>query len=666
MIAGVGDDKAMIFFSLDKGLNWNKSSFKKSFPNHPATINDFVIASDGAILAAYSNGSVHKSYDLINWTPLSASYPSICLAIDLNGTLYSGTEGGIITSSTDNGINWNTEYVNTERIQDFLVTQDNILFAGSLRKILKKKNNVWSTITLDSLTTFISLSADDQGNIYAHSMELLYKSSDNGNSWQLISNLLNEFLNDCTINSRRIVGAFTDETRFLGQKWGINLSDDFGLTWYPSNYGLPPRFSAASTLIKSDENTYLGTIAAGIFRSTDYGTSWISSNDGLTASQTRAIIITNAEVIYTANWSSGIQKSTDYGETWEDKNNGLLNVYCLSIVEDENGVLFAGTEDGIFKSTDKGENWTETSSAGNEISYHLYKDSKNRIYSMNYGGGIYRTIDGGLNWQRLDQGFATGYVFGFDIDSINNMYVGTAYGWIYKSTDDGNSWFAVRSGQGTNVRVRVAQNGYIFATNTVEGILRSTDRGESWHTVNNGITARNGKSLKISKDGIIFTSLASINSFFTPPEKLYVSSDYGESWENFTSNLNQLTIYDILFDNRNNVYLATDESIWKSNPDSTTLVSDNVSQVFRYSLEQNYPNPFNPTTKINYSIGEQEFVQLSLYNILGEEVAKLVEEIKSAGSYSVSFDASAFPGGVYVYRLQAGGYSSAKKMILLR
>ncbi len=95
-------------------------------------------------------------------------------------------------------------------------------------------------------------------------------------------------------------------------------------------------------------------------------------------------------------------------------------------------------------------------------------------------------------------------------------------------------------------------------------------------------------------------------------------------------------------------------------------VGDNRNIIRNYSLEQNYPNPFNPSTTIDYSIPEQEFVRLSIYNILGEEIAKLVEEIKLAGSYSVSFDASAFPDGVYVYRLQAGGYSSARKMILLR
>jgi predicted GH43/DUF377 family glycosyl hydrolase len=85
-----------------------------------------------------------------------------------------------------------------------------------------------------------------------------------------------------------------------------------------------------------------------------------------------------------------------------------------------------------------------------------------------------------------------------------------------------------------------------------------------------------------------------------------------------------------------------------------------------YVLQQNYPNPFNPTTNIEFSIPKSTFVTLKVYNILGEEVATLVSERLVAGQYKYDWDASGLASGVYLYRLQAGEYVEAKKMIVLR
>jgi hypothetical protein len=85
-----------------------------------------------------------------------------------------------------------------------------------------------------------------------------------------------------------------------------------------------------------------------------------------------------------------------------------------------------------------------------------------------------------------------------------------------------------------------------------------------------------------------------------------------------------------------------------------------------YQLQQNYPNPFNPTTKIQFSIPKSGIVRLSIYNILGQEVASLLNQELSQGLYSVNFDASNLDNGVYIYSIQAGDFSQTKKMILLK
>ena len=95
----------------------------------------------------------------------------------------------------------------------------------------------------------------------------------------------------------------------------------------------------------------------------------------------------------------------------------------------------------------------------------------------------------------------------------------------------------------------------------------------------------------------------------------------------------------------------------------------------KYELQQNYPNPFNPSTSIQYAISSTQFVTLKVYDLLGREVATLVNEEKPAGSYNVEFRMQNLPtgqaglelsSGIYFYKLQAGDFVETKKMILLK
>ncbi len=97
-----------------------------------------------------------------------------------------------------------------------------------------------------------------------------------------------------------------------------------------------------------------------------------------------------------------------------------------------------------------------------------------------------------------------------------------------------------------------------------------------------------------------------------------------------------------------------------------TSVNDNKSLPESFSLSQNYPNPFNPSTTINYEIPKSSLVILKVYDVLGREVATLVNEEKPAGRYSIAFDASKYSSGVYFYRITSGEYTNVKKMLLLK
>jgi hypothetical protein len=102
----------------------------------------------------------------------------------------------------------------------------------------------------------------------------------------------------------------------------------------------------------------------------------------------------------------------------------------------------------------------------------------------------------------------------------------------------------------------------------------------------------------------------------------------------------------------------------------TTDIERDSQTASEFRLEQNYPNPFNPSTQIQFTVGTQDLaslpVQLRVFDILGREVAVLVDGLMPAGAHQVSFDASGLASGIYIYRLESAGQSLTRRMILIK
>ena len=97
-----------------------------------------------------------------------------------------------------------------------------------------------------------------------------------------------------------------------------------------------------------------------------------------------------------------------------------------------------------------------------------------------------------------------------------------------------------------------------------------------------------------------------------------------------------------------------------------TEIGNETTTPLTFSLSQNYPNPFNPVTKINYQLPMSGLVRLSVFNLLGQKIGELINETQVAGNYSVDWNASEYPSGAYIYRLESGSFVDVKKMILLK
>jgi len=101
------------------------------------------------------------------------------------------------------------------------------------------------------------------------------------------------------------------------------------------------------------------------------------------------------------------------------------------------------------------------------------------------------------------------------------------------------------------------------------------------------------------------------------------------------------------------------------NEDATGIVSEKTTPT-QFNLEQNYPNPFNPSTRINYSLKNEQMVTLRIINSLGQVVQTLVNERQTSGEHTITFSGSSLPSGVYFYRLETPQFTQTKRMILLK
>jgi hypothetical protein len=169
--------------------------------------------------------------------------------------------------------------------------------------------------------------------------------------------------------------------------------------------------------------------------------------------------------------------------------------------------------------------------------------------------------------------------------------------------------------------------------------------------------------------------------FLTSQGSVYSSSDGGSSWTKLTTTGLPATVSpgvsisaitatstDLFLYNQTQTGSTVDESktgLYRIGISPTSIVSfDTLPSQF--SLSQNYPNPFNPTTKIHFSIPKSERVSLKVFDIMGREVANLVDELLPAGNYSYNFDGAKLSSGIYLYQFKSGGFVLTRKMNLIK
>ncbi|MCU7492631.1 MAG: T9SS type A sorting domain-containing protein [Ignavibacteria bacterium] len=150
----------------------------------------------------------------------------------------------------------------------------------------------------------------------------------------------------------------------------------------------------------------------------------------------------------------------------------------------------------------------------------------------------------------------------------------------------------------------------------------------------------------------------------------YDTSDKGDSWHQSGLEMPMsMRVKKMQYNNQGDLLVLGDRGfilkLSEKNSQNKTEEQE-TSQKLKYELFQNYPNPFNPVTQISFSLHEKGSVELKVFDVLGREIKTLLNEVKDAGTYSVPFNASELPSGIYISRLKAGSEVMVRKMLLLR
>jgi photosystem II stability/assembly factor-like uncharacterized protein len=394
---------------------------------------------------------------------------------------------------------------------------------------------------------------------------------------------------------------------------------------------------------------------------------WVTLTTG-TSQNLNAVQFLDAQTGYSAGAGGTVIKTTNGGNNWTTLNTGssvaLRGVYFFNL---STGIV-CGHSGTILRTTDGGGNWSTVTSGTTEhlLGLSFFGSSIGTICG-NLGTILY-TTNGGLNWQT---GQPTGYLVTFYSAFMVNASTGYCVGvntifspLVAKSTDGGANWiyssFLLNNNEGTlrDIYFFDTQNGIAVSNlwNGQGGISRTTNGGVNWTT----------QIFSLGLYGVDFPS-ASIGYTVGLTGTIMKSINSGLSWTPQTSGTSVFLSSVDFIDSLTGYACGDAGTVLKTTNGGITSVSGNQNQTPQeFSLSQNYPNPFNPKSNIKYQISKLSEVKLVILDILGREVAVLINEQLSPGSYEVEWDGSDYSSGVYFYKLITGYYSETRKMILLK
>lgn len=642
------------FRTIDGGQTWVKRvnlGFGASFVDFGSEAVGWKVGS-----GLYKTIDAGQSWENISFNPLfEKGYFSYIYALDENKVWvlksfhYGNMKGGSIWASSDGGISWNRQLTDIPSNQENQITYNNILitkngFGIAVGKInrpslneqksfVQKTNDfgiTWTTLELSDKDLRNILAINDSTwiivgneNISNENKLIQLRSNDKGQSW--VESYPFEYENYNYLNSASYIPIYN--TILISTAWGIYKSIDQGKTYFRINTELDiyvknlnldrkPITPAKQVIIaNSSQNSYL--------LSQDAGSTWQKKQIPSELGYEIWDIKIAEGIIYMIIDQKRLYKSTDFGESWLHKYTPTYAAIKGLDVLDKNTLVLKSYPD-LFTSRDGGDTWTSTPFPKGFYINQSFMNSVNNIVAVGKffnsnskkQGFIYSTLDNGYNWQIKDTPSEMKQI------KMINSNIGYALGkyHFYKTIDAGNTWTIIKSFN------NLSQSFSAFCfRDTLNGLLHqgiyfyeTKDGGKSWAKVDLDFPYEHVDRIEVNSKGDYFA--------VSGGNLLFSSFTGSENFQQFTKEVE-----------KNKVLLF-----------------------------QNHPNPFNPITNISFSIAKEGFVNLNIYNVLGELVNELVNESLVEGNYSYQFNAKNLSSGIYFYSISINGFTEVKKMMLLK
>ncbi len=680
--------KGTVLKTTNGGINWNFTNFNFDTQD----IQYISIIDSNIVYAATFNANIYKTTDGgSHWIFISYVSPEInCLTFLNANTGFAVIDEDKIKKTTDGGFTWTLSYTLSSAICEIKFITDQIGFF-TVREYVAASNSMWRTTnqgaTWASCMTnptfeqcrkmsFINSTTGYLVKVNTSLYEnILLKTTDAGGNWLQISVLPIEvphsrgFYFDMKPDGNGYIGFALPSSPYFNV---IYKTTNFGMNWIqaailPLNGGYIYRAQFNYPVCDFPESGLGYYVSNGglILKTTNFGMNWSNKTSVWgTLGQLRDITFVNESTGYICGAGGTLLKTTNTGVNWNLSLIGNYNLTSLFFLNAETG--FVGSQyERLFKTTNGGTTWDTIFFVTNYRSIDKIQFVNSATGFTINSGALYKTTNSGSNWTWISQ--VGGDCFHF----INSETGFIAHIWgppgngstIYKTTNGGANWLNtdIPGIYITDITFVSELTGY--TNNSSLGITKTIDGGNTWFPVLNSV---DNYKIQFLDSNTIYSGS-------------YKSNDGGAHWTLYKTKIQE----GLYYYSPNKTYYVNNSTgfIIGGNGAGILRTTDGgeiISSIYssqtssqipeQFLLKQNYPNPFNPSTRINYELRNSNYVSLKVFDLLGKEVATLVNEKQNAGSYAVDFNSTEFnlPSGIYFYTLNAGEFKETKKMVLIK
>lgn len=592
------------------------------------------IAADGRdIFVGMGGNSYFRTTDAgITWTKSASPGAIRALAICAGRVIAASYEAGVFCS-TDAGVTWSqigSQFSGCGSAS--LIAKDSTLFLAGCMPGGVFRSTDFGTTWIRSVnglgdTIVTSLAASDSG-ILAVTWSAVNRSTDMGLSWSFL-------------DSARLASIPNFVT--LGNDWfvagqGVARSSDNGLSWANQSVGL--RMADINTVaVCSNGHDLLALTRAGVFRSTDSGSTWEGA--GVNPLEVAGFVAFGGK-LFIGSSGGGVFASSDDGTTWSFADSGLTtryDSYVRAILATEK-YLFIGTDTGVFRSSDTGRTWTQFKVGSCEVV--SLGQFGNRIFAGTgdgwipcCGGTLFYSTDFGTTWDSVNSSLRGLVVYSFA--SERGFFFAVTDSGVFRSADSGITWEHLSYDFSNHTRLIGTDAGILYAG--ASGLLRSADDGDSWTAIGPAIPVRDmllvGRSIFYTSD---FYPMRRYDTNGSTGIVVDTGIDgIGGNWLGVGGN-----------------YLFAGGGLGGTfrRQLSEMMSVEREASASGFMIETN-PNPFRMQTTIRFFLPHAGHASLSLFDMLGREIATLVDATLEAGEHTIDWDGSAATSGIYICRLQA-------------